>query len=260
MRKVLFEDWLNQYNFDFVVFPAAGDVGFAEADVDVDLAEQTWKNGVKYSNGNRALRHLRIPSVTVTMGMIPEKQMPMGLTFLGKAYNDAEILKAGYAFEQKRNRRVQPPLTPILRSDNLCEKVANRTSMRPDLQVTKWYARWNDDGKISVSIKGNLSFCRAATNPTNNPHLDIYVDANKVLRDELRLDYVTQDPANGVNTVKFSCYWRGSAPQKPSQRDRVIGRIARDSIMIILLARDGERGRPRGCLRLIHMDDITAAH
>ena len=67
MRKVLLEDWMTANKLDFVVFPAAGDVGYAEADVDMELAQHTWKNGVKYSNGNRALRHLGIPSVTLTM-------------------------------------------------------------------------------------------------------------------------------------------------------------------------------------------------
>lgn len=77
----LFEDWLVKKNFDTVVFPAAGDVGKSDADISHEIGKFARTNGVKYSNGNRAMRHLGVPSVTVPMGVLEGKGVPVGLTF-----------------------------------------------------------------------------------------------------------------------------------------------------------------------------------
>jgi Asp-tRNA(Asn)/Glu-tRNA(Gln) amidotransferase A subunit family amidase len=68
MRRQLFDDYLAENDCDGFVFPAQGDVAAADSDVAPSSAEHAWRNGVWYSNGNRALRHLGIPSVTVSMG------------------------------------------------------------------------------------------------------------------------------------------------------------------------------------------------
>jgi len=256
MRKVLFEDWMTQSHFDFVVFPAAGDVGFADSDVDVSLAEHTWKNGVKYSNGNRALRHLGIPSVTVTMGLIQDKNMPMGLTFLGRAYEDIGILKAGYAYELQRQRRTSPPLTPPLISDNLGDKAVDFVCTGPELLVTKCSSAWILDGKVCVSVEGTLSFPQMPTDSVLDPELEIYIDAAKVSENDLKL-WSVSSPVNANNVFGFSGSWSARAPPDQDRRNQVTGRIARDSTMIIVLARNGKRGWPSGCLRLIHVRDAS---
>ncbi|KAK7413361.1 hypothetical protein QQX98_007738 [Neonectria punicea] len=112
LRKKLLDGYLDQFHCDCFVFPAAGDVGAADADVDDASAAHAWQNGVFYSNGNRALRHLGVPSITVPMGIIDDKQMPMGLTFAGRGYDDANILKWAHAFGKKTNMRIAPPPTP----------------------------------------------------------------------------------------------------------------------------------------------------
>lgn len=99
LREELFESWLEEHGFDAVVFPTNADVGAANADVDLVAADRAWANGVFFSNGNYALRHLGIPTVTVAMGLMSDIGMPIGLTFAGAAYSDAALLGYATAFE-----------------------------------------------------------------------------------------------------------------------------------------------------------------
>lgn len=100
LREQLFERWLDEQGLDGVVFPANADVGREDAERDVASADHAWSNGVFFSNGNYALRHLGIPTVTVAMGAMDDIGMPVGLTFAGRAYDDVALLSYGYAFEQ----------------------------------------------------------------------------------------------------------------------------------------------------------------
>jgi Asp-tRNA(Asn)/Glu-tRNA(Gln) amidotransferase A subunit family amidase len=118
-RKRDLEDWMDQQKLDCVVFPANGDVGFADLEFNLESATHSLKNGVKYSNGNRAIRHLGVPTVSVPMGIMPTREMPVNLTFAGKAYEDHKLLRFAYAYEQGSRQRTIPPLTPHLESDNI---------------------------------------------------------------------------------------------------------------------------------------------
>ena len=112
-----FEDWLDEKGLDFVVFPANGDVGKADVDANIESARHALLNGVKYSNGNRAVRHLGVPTVSVCMGEMEKEggDMPINLTFAGKAYEDEKLLKWASAYENQSRNRVPPPLTPVLK-------------------------------------------------------------------------------------------------------------------------------------------------
>ncbi len=100
LREELFENWLAECGLDGVVFPANADVGREDAEFDSAAADHAWSNGVFFSNGNYALRHLGIPTVTVAMGKLDDIGMPVGVTFAGRAYDDVALLGYGYAFEQ----------------------------------------------------------------------------------------------------------------------------------------------------------------
>ena len=119
LREELFESWLVEQGFDAVVFPANADVGAANADVDLEAADRAWANGVFFSNGNYALRHLGIPTVTVSMGLMSDIGMPIGLTFAGAAYADPVLLGYAAAFEsgESGTLRVSPASTPALPED-----------------------------------------------------------------------------------------------------------------------------------------------
>jgi amidase len=113
-RRVDLEDWMNSLGLDAVVFPAVADVGRADMDRNPTSADDGWRNGVWVANGNLAIRHLGIPTVTVPMGTMADIGMPVGLTFAGRAYDDRVLLGLAAAFEATGSRRTEPPRTPRL--------------------------------------------------------------------------------------------------------------------------------------------------
>lgn len=113
-RRIDLEEWMDAHALDAVVFPAVADVGPADMDVNPASADLGWRNGVWIANGNLAMRHLGIPSVTVPMGVMDDIRMPVGLTFAGRAYDDTALLRLAAAFEATGSRRQPPPRTPPL--------------------------------------------------------------------------------------------------------------------------------------------------
>ncbi|MDB6144244.1 MAG: amidase [Pseudomonas sp.] len=113
-RRIDLEDWMDRQGLDAVLFPTVADVGPANADVDPASADIAWSNGVWVANGNLAIRHLGVPTVTVPMGVMPDIGMPIGLTFAGRAYDDSNLLRLASAFESMGTKRLIPPRTPPL--------------------------------------------------------------------------------------------------------------------------------------------------
>jgi Asp-tRNA(Asn)/Glu-tRNA(Gln) amidotransferase A subunit family amidase len=54
------------------------------------------------------------PALNVPMGYTRENQLPAGMTILGRAWDEARIIKLGYAFEQATHHRRAPASTPSL--------------------------------------------------------------------------------------------------------------------------------------------------
>ncbi|MNJ25829.1 Biuret hydrolase [compost metagenome] len=113
-RHIDLEVWMDRLGLDAVIFPAVADVGPANADVDPQSAEIAWSNGVWVANGNLAIRHFGVPTVTVPMGVMPDISMPVGLTFAGRAYDDSALLRLASAFEDTGPKRLIPLRTPPL--------------------------------------------------------------------------------------------------------------------------------------------------
>ncbi|MFB3301951.1 amidase [Pseudomonas sp. AMR01] len=113
-RRLDLEDWMDTLGLDAVLFPTVADVGPADADVNEASADIAWSNGVWVANGNLAIRHLGVPTVTVPMGVMADIGMPVGLTFAGRAYDDSALLRFASAFEATGNKRQIPPRTPPL--------------------------------------------------------------------------------------------------------------------------------------------------
>lgn len=111
-RRIDLEQWMDGLGVDAVIFPALADVGPADADVTPASADLAWRNGTWVANGNLALRHLGVPTVTVPMGMMADIRMPAGLTFAGRAYDDSLLLALACAFEATGSYRQPPPRTP----------------------------------------------------------------------------------------------------------------------------------------------------
>jgi len=115
-RRIDLEDWMDGLSLDAVVFPTLADVAAADMDVNEAAADLGWRNGVWVANGNLAIRHLGIPTVTVPMGTMTDTGMPVGLTFAGRAYDDSALLALAAAFEATAHRRTEPTRTPRLSS------------------------------------------------------------------------------------------------------------------------------------------------
>ena len=111
-RRIDLEDWMDRLGLDAVLFPTVADVGPADADVNPESADIAWSNGVWVANGNLAIRHLGVPTVTVPMGVMADIGMPVGLTFAGRAYDDSALLRFAAAFEATGSKRLIPPRTP----------------------------------------------------------------------------------------------------------------------------------------------------
>lgn len=112
IRKHHFEEWMAAKGYDALVFPTNSNIGRADADVDEVDNTEAWQDGAWFSNGNRMLRHLGIPSVTVTMGVMDDTGVPAGLTFIGASGSDRMLLAGAYAYERSTDRRIQPRRTP----------------------------------------------------------------------------------------------------------------------------------------------------
>ncbi|WP_431806362.1 amidase [Microbacterium paraoxydans] len=118
-RRVDLEEWMDALGLDAVIFPAVADVGPADMDVNPASADAGWRNGVWVANGNLAIRHLGIPTVTVPMGTTADIGMPVGLTIAGRGWDDAALLRLAAAFEATGERRTAPPRTPALPGQEL---------------------------------------------------------------------------------------------------------------------------------------------
>lgn len=116
-RRIDLEDWMDTLGLDAVLFPTVADVGPADADVNEASADIAWSNGVWVANGNLAIRHLGVPTVTVPMGVMADIGMPVGLTFAGRAYDDSALLRFASAYEATGSKRQVPPRTPPLAAD-----------------------------------------------------------------------------------------------------------------------------------------------
>jgi Asp-tRNA(Asn)/Glu-tRNA(Gln) amidotransferase A subunit family amidase len=167
-RKRDLDEWLDSNNLDFIVFPSAGDVGRADLEFDAESAKQALQNGVKYSNGNRSLRHLGVPTVSVPMGLLDDSSMPMNLTFAGKAYSDDKLMQYAYAYEQKTKIRVPPPSTPALSTDTSTSAMGPAVSGHRFSNVT--VKNTEEAGQVTFNIEGVI------TGNSSELEIQIYLD------------------------------------------------------------------------------------
>lgn len=185
-RRRDLEDWMDQQGLDCIAFPAQGDVGLADLEFNLASGQHSLQNGVKYSNGNRALRHLGVPTVSVPMGTMPEQQMPLNLTFAGRAYDDAKLLEYAYAYEQQSQRRTKPPLTPPLPTDSLSGASVTSVTIwdrRPQLTASVEIQR-SADGELKLHISGSIKGENGA--PAN---IEVYLDGTRAWETKVNGDY-----------------------------------------------------------------------
>ncbi|KAH4161244.1 hypothetical protein HBH43_169680 [Parastagonospora nodorum] len=161
-RKRDLEDWMDEHTLDVIAFPAQGDVGLADLESNYSSTKHSLTNGVKYSNGNRSIRHLGVPTVSVPMGLMRDKDMPVNITFAGKAYRDQELLGYAWAFEQATMKRIPPPIKPldtdtpppILREGDSRDD----PSAPVDLKITAEASPTENQGTWAMAVWGSVSW------------------------------------------------------------------------------------------------------
>jgi hypothetical protein len=181
-RKRDLEDWMDAEGIDVVVFPANGDVGKADLEYNDESAKHALQNGVKYSNGNRAIRHMGVPTVSVPMGLMATTSMPVNLTFAGKHGQDSELLKYACAFEAATKRRTRPPVTPQLPSDGLPTPVA---PLQKD-QATGFQLSVSSVSRpngTSLELSGRIE-----PYPTDAVKIEAFVDGKSVTADNVVIE------------------------------------------------------------------------
>ncbi|CAK7233292.1 hypothetical protein SBRCBS47491_008558 [Sporothrix bragantina] len=249
MRVQLVDGYLKQHRCDMLVFPCQGDVAREDSDTNPDSAEHAWKNGIWYSHGNRAFRHLGIPSVTVPMGIMSGKNMPVGLTFAGPAFDDCNLLRWANAFERKTQLRQEPPYTPALKSDVIhlgqTRSRKDRPTLRVEITAVEDMARGVSD-TMTVSIRGSVQIKRADEEALVCPVVEIVVDGIDIMSDEILITK-TDDLIHS-----FEAKVRLNPPvRNRGDRRTTYTRVAKDKTMVVVLARADEHGYPAGYLELI---------
>jgi amidase len=214
-RNYDFEEWLAANRLDLVVFPAVADVAPADADYNPRSHEIAWRNGTWVANGNQAIRHFGIPTVTVPMGMMQDTRMPVGLTFAAKAYEDNLLLKCACAFERSGSRRPPPPRTPALPGEEFemaretatsredIVRPSTRATNGPKLELDATITPVSDDGFVAIEIRGSLS-------PSAEVHqVALFVNGDAVALKRVGNTFMSKVRLSaGIHTAVHS-RWRG---------------------------------------------------
>jgi Asp-tRNA(Asn)/Glu-tRNA(Gln) amidotransferase A subunit family amidase len=178
-RKRDLEDWMDKNGLDVVAFPAQGDVGLADLEFDIDSTTHSLQNGVKYSNGNRAIRHLGVPTVSVPMGVMSQKKMPVNITFAGKAYEDTRLLEYAYAFEQATKRRIPPPLTPALHTDFIKQAFDLPPGDQPMIKSVTAVS----SATAGLTIHVSMTPYGESNEPSSTMSLEVFIDGEAVFQE-----------------------------------------------------------------------------
>ncbi|KXJ86002.1 amidase signature domain-containing protein [Microdochium bolleyi] len=208
MQEALVANYLKTHGCHCFAFPAAGDVGPEDADATNESADKAWANGVHYSHGNRAMRHLGIPSVTVPMGIMQQKRMPMGLTFAGPANSDLDLLRSAHVFFTATRRRIAPPATPALPSDSIPGLV---------LVAANNGQTWSSSSSPLVEV-------------------EIRIDDKRVPTEQITVTR-TPGPESEGPTGSFVITARHTVPKPPAKVPRPIAPVALQSHMVVITAK-----------------------
>jgi Asp-tRNA(Asn)/Glu-tRNA(Gln) amidotransferase A subunit family amidase len=228
-RKRDLEDWMDKHGLDVVAFPAQGDVGLADLEFDTESTTHSLTNGVKYSNGNRAIRHLGVPTVSVPMGVMSEKRMPVNITFAGKAYEDTKLLEYAYAFEQATKRRTPPSLTRL--PTDIVTPTSRSVSSSPGESLIKTVTAVVKSPLDPLDPHNQLLMLVHGTFTTAAPNTRVQV----YFRDgEDIYDHVTEKARWGVTFIHY--------PKRPECLGWDLKPLPKKDVMIIVVVeRNGER-------------------
>ncbi|KAH6984478.1 amidase signature domain-containing protein [Ilyonectria sp. MPI-CAGE-AT-0026] len=239
MRKQLYEDWMDNNGFDMIVFPTNGDVPYADADENRESMLHALQEGIKYSNGGRALKHLGVPCITVPMGTMKDKKIPVGLNFCSKAWDDENLLRWAFAYEAGSQKRTIPPLTPALPSDQILFTDPRPFGSRKsapflEIETNNYESEESADDEVRiVSASGSVGVTDSAIQLTT-------VEA-----------FVNGDPFEGI-TVKDGKWSFQGRLQRPKRMERfpTLATVPKDQFMVVIVAKTSN-GRSAAKLLMI---------
>lgn len=207
-RKRDLEDWMTENDLDVIAFPAQGDVGLADLEFSLESAKHSLQNGVKYSNGNRAIRHLGVPTVSVPMGVLEGKGMPVNITFAGRAYEDVKLLEYAYSFEQATRARISPPLQPldtdIARASGKLERGRGSLDLSVGVRTTKL-----DSGGVRLDVQGMIAI------DGTDREVQIFVDGQQLWKDQVTTE--SWHVQLGYTPVRSECLGWDLKPLPPKK-------------------------------------------
>jgi hypothetical protein len=91
------------------------------------------------------------------MGIMADTQMPVGLTFAGKAYDDTKLLKYAFAYEEKSRNRRAPKGTPELESDLIQTQTrVVKGGVSPPIVTIEGQKRVDGNGRALLRLSGTF--------------------------------------------------------------------------------------------------------
>ncbi|MGH7966598.1 MAG: hypothetical protein ACRERD_33010, partial [Candidatus Binatia bacterium] len=126
---------------------------------------------------------------------------------------------------------------------------------RPRLEVKECTVSHADDlrasGRVRVTVHGVVEIAQAASTATeDHPTVDIFVDGQQVSEDNVSVEN-RANASSAEALYGFSCVVDVPSVPERSDKDKVEAKIARDMIMVMVVARSVQRGRPSGWLALL---------
>ncbi|KAJ5460930.1 uncharacterized protein N7458_002482 [Penicillium daleae] len=240
MRKVELESWMDSNGFDMLAFPTNGDVPYANADEDPNSMLHALQDGVKYSNGGRALKHVGVPCITLPMGTLEDQKMPVGITFASKSHADNDLLRYAYAYETASRARTAPGLTPPIPSDqiSLSNSYHGKSTMaKPQLTISS--ATWK---KVEVSESHVYRVSLAGTLRSNDPEIKV-----------LSLQVFVDGKEHGVLSTPDGQWTWEEVVSRPHISDRypTIATVPKDYVLLVLIG-TLENGRSAASMLLVN--------
>lgn len=224
-RKTHFEAHLEANGFDALIFPPAACDARADAD----------EHNSKDENADHSLRRLGIPSVSVTLGLHSSTQLPVGLTFTGKAFSDINLLSYAAAFEALKPRRQPPSTAPGIPSDTvILPKQASPVALAITLEDIRKVPPPSGEADSQYLMMKGVQHLSGASKYTSfwsdAPRLSVYVDGEDHSKDVRYWE-------DGEFEVRTLCKVPPTIPRGESaERDRV---AAEETSVVIVARKNG---------------------